>query len=105
MLRLVDAFLMRAEWLGDHVFEFFRAPDFFPQLEGTQTCVLKGGRGTGKTTLLRCLSYQGKYALAGRDDSAVGSWQYFGLYLKINTNRVTAFAGSELTPSRWVKLF
>ena len=105
MLRVADAFLMRAEWLGDHLFDFFRAPSFFPQLESAQTCLLMGGRGTGKTTLLQSLSYEGRYALSGRSDASVAASAYYGIYLKVNTNRVTAFDGSEVAPTRWTKIF
>ena len=49
----------RAEWLADSVFSLFREPTYFPQLVTPHPCFLVGGRGTGKTTALRCLSYEG----------------------------------------------
>jgi hypothetical protein len=67
--------------------------------------MLIGGRGTGKTTVLRCMSYQGQFALGGHQPTRISSWSYVGLYLRVNTNRVTAFKGNELTEDRWVRAF
>lgn len=96
---------LRAESLGDQVFEHFAEPEFFPELQSRNSVVLRGGRGTGKTTLLRCLSYQGQDVLRSRNGVPLSDWPFIGLFWRINTNRVTAFSGPELTPERWVKLF
>ena len=96
----------RAEWLDDKVFELFTQPSYFPQLTTSHPCFLEGGRGTGKTTALRCLSYQGQAALRlahGPDD--LSEWSYVGMYYRINTNRVRAFAGPELEPLTWTRMF
>jgi hypothetical protein len=92
----------RAEWLRERVFELFREPQYFPDLETERPCVLIGGRGTGKTTALRGLSYEGQKAL--RSDTP-DNWQYYGMYYRVNTNRVTAFAGSELSETKWIRYF
>ena len=88
----------KAEWLGERIFDLFRAPSYFPDLERPRPCVLIGGRGTGKTTVLRSLSYEGRYALRG-PEAAVGDWPYYGFYYRVNTNRVTAFQGDDLPPN------
>lgn len=93
----------RAEWLGERIFELFTEPEYFPELEQRRPCVLVGGRGTGKTTVLRGLSYQGRLALS--ESSPPSQWDYYGLYYKVNTNRVTAFAGPEVSEVRWTRLF
>ena len=92
----------RAEWLGERIFDFFAKPAYFPELEQRRPCVLIGGRGTGKTMVLRGLSYQGRYAL---NRSSPSEWQYYGLYYKVNTNRVTAFSGPEISDDRWTNVF
>jgi hypothetical protein len=94
----------KAEWLGERIFDYFRTPAYFPDLERPRPCVLIGGRGTGKTTVLRCLSYEGQFAL-DRDPSKIPEWAYYGFYYRVNTNRVSAFQGPELPPERWQKLF
>lgn len=96
---------LRAESLGDQVFEFFAEPEFFPNLQSRQSCLLKGGRGTGKTTLLRCLSYQGQAALRRGGPGDAFAWPFFGFFWRINTSRVGAFSGPELSTQRWIKLF
>ena len=92
----------RAEWLKDDIFQLFSEPEYFPHLLGNKSCVLMGGRGSGKTTVLRCLSYEGQYALGKQD------WKsptHVGVYYRINTNVVTAFTGPEMGPSAWRRLF
>ena len=95
----------RAEWLADSVFSLFREPAYFPQLVTPHPCFLVGGRGTGKTTALRCLSYEGLSQLEGRRPDDVREWPYYGMYYRVNTNRVKAFCGTELPDDRWVQLF
>lgn len=93
----------RAEWLAGDVFSLFTEPSYFPQLTTAHPSLLVGGRGTGKTTALRSLSYLGQRAI--RPDTAVGEWPFYGFYYRVNTNRVNAFSGPELTDSKWSQLF
>jgi hypothetical protein len=96
------AFATRAEQLRDRVFTFYQQPAYFPELLTERPCVLIGGRGTGKTTVLRGLSYQGQRQL--RDDP-VATWPYYGVYLRINTGHVAAFDGPELSTHQWSRVF
>jgi len=92
----------RAEWLRDDIFKLFSEPAYFAHLLGNKSCVLMGGRGSGKTTVLRCLSYQGQNAL-GQQNWRTPS--HVGVYYRVNTNIVTAFEGPELTTEEWRRLF
>ena len=104
--KLVDLFSgYRAEWINEDIFELFTEPSYFPQLTSSHPCFLVGGRGTGKTTALRCLSYHGQAALHGEQRRDVSAWPYFGMYYRVNTNRVRAFGGPELTTSAWTRIF
>jgi hypothetical protein len=96
-------FASRAEQLQDRVFTFYQEPAYFPELLTEAPCVLVGGRGTGKTTVLRGLSYQGQSQLRG--EQPVASWPFYGVYLRINTGRVAAFEGPELQTDRWSRVF
>src|SRR6266516_1288727 len=91
----------KAEWLKEHMCELFTEPAYFPELTTSRPCMLVGGRGTGKTTVLRCMSYEGQFVFQGRTPNEIPRWNYYGLYYRVNTNRVTAFTGPELAPDRW----
>ena len=95
----------KAEWLGPRLFELFSAPSYFPQMTTSRPCILVGGRGTGKTTVLRGLSYQGQFELEKRNPQGVPSWPYYGLYSRVDTNKVGAFKGPELNESQWLRNF
>src|SRR5262245_31226762 len=96
----------RAEWLQEQVYDLFTEPNYFPELATKRSCVLIGGRGTGKTTVLRSLSYGGQVALSGEAPAeALKALPFFGIYYRINTNHVTAFIGPELTERQWSALF
>jgi hypothetical protein len=97
--------LYKAEWLRGKLFDLFTEPGYFDELKMSRPCVLIGGRGTGKTTVLQGLSYQGQFAFANLDKNVIDSWQFFGLYHRVNTNRVTAFRGEELSEEKWRTLF
>ncbi|MGC5795879.1 hypothetical protein [Sphingomonas sp. NFX23] len=97
--------IYRAELLSDALFKIFSRPTYFPELETARPCVLVGGRGTGKTTVLRCLSYEGKFMLEGENTSRISEWKYYGFYYKVNTNSVRVFQGDELNERQWQKLF
>lgn len=93
----------KAEWLREKIFDLYTEPSYFPELETPRPCVLVGGRGTGKTTALRSLSYEGQYAL--KNGVPVDKWPFYGFYYRVNTNRITSFRGPELSAERWQKLF
>lgn len=103
---IIDPFgIYRAEWLKNALFKVFTKPAYYPELETPRPCVLVGGRGTGKTTVLRCLSYDGKFELEKHDGSTISRWPYYGFYYRVNTNRVTAFRGEELSDRQWQRVF
>ena len=95
----------KAEWLGPRLFDLFSAPSYFPQMTTSRPCILVGGRGTGKTTVLRGLSYQGQFELEKRNPQSVPSWLYYGLYSRVDTNKVGAFKGPELSEAQWLRNF
>lgn len=95
----------KAEWLKELLFDLFTEPSYFPELETSRPCVLQGGRGTGKTTVLRCLSYEGQKMLGQKKTFSATDLRYYGFYHRINTNRVTAFQGPELSDEVWISLF
>lgn len=95
----------RAEWLRGKIFDFFAEPSYFVALKDNRPCVLQGGRGTGKTTVLRGLSYQGQYALHNNSIELFDNNDFIGIYYRVNTNHVRAFVGGGLNDKEWQKIF
>lgn len=95
----------RAEWLDDRLFSLFREPQYIGSLIADQPIVLEGGRGTGKTTVLKGLSFRGQFARGGEDPAVVGDWSFVGLYYKVTMSHMAPFQGAELPPGRWIRLF
>lgn len=85
LLRLTQAQnllgLYRAEWLSSKLFDHFNEPGYFSELKTNRPCVLIGGRGTGKTTVLKGLSYDGQFTLnqlfTKREKLKIGSLSVF----------------------------
>lgn len=95
----------RAEWLKGKIYDFFTEPSYFVALKDNRPCVLQGGRGTGKTTVLKGLSYQGQYALHDKKIEKFDTSEFIGIYHRANTNHVRAFIGGNLSSERWQKIF
>lgn len=95
----------KAEWLNEKIFHFFAAPSYFTSLKDKRPCVLMGGRGTGKTTVLRGLSYKGQYALNNDNIDNFDLNSYIGIYFRCDTNHVHAFSGKGVDNETWMKIF
>lgn len=94
----------KAEWLKEQLYELYAEPSYFTGLLTNRPCILIGGRGTGKTTVLRCLSYEGQLALK-RNSHCIKSWDYYGFYYRVNTNRINAFCGQGKSDDFWRPIF
>ena len=95
----------KAEWLNEKIFHFFAAPSYFTSLKDKRPCALMGGRGTGKTTVLRGLSYKGQYALNNDNIDKFDLNSYVGVYFRCDTNHVHAFNGKGIDNETWMKIF
>lgn len=84
----------RAEWPIQSFGSLFVRPPYFQKLEALRPCLLIGGRGTGKTTALKSL----RFNASSSDGSSEGneSKPYYGIYVRMNKNRVRAFVGNEV---------
>lgn len=95
---------IRGEWPHALFGSLFIQPAYFTKLLARRPCLLIGGRGTGKTTTLRSLRFDAAIARLPVGDTAA-SLTHFGIYVRINKNRVRAFSGDELTPKEWSQAF
>lgn len=95
----------RAEWSAELFHDLFIAPPYFEKLEAERPCILIGGRGTGKTTSLRSLRFDASVARLDSDNIGTEQLPYYGIYIRINKNRVRAFQGPPLSETMWNKAF
>ena len=95
----------KAEWLKQNIFQFFTEPYYFSALKSNNPGVLQGGRGTGKTTVLRGLSYQGQFELLNSDIHLFDKNDFIGIYYRANTNRVHTFKGKGVDETLWIPIF
>lgn len=94
----------RAEMASEPINDYFVAPEFLPTFESSKKpMVLIGGRGTGKTTLLKYLSFDSQSEILKTNFN--DKCNYIGIYWKVDTNYVTAFEGSQLGAEEWNKIF
>jgi hypothetical protein len=98
-------FATRAEELKDRVYEFFTMPPkaFYSALLKNKAAVLVGGRGTGKTMLLKSLAFE--YKVASKTCEQIKEqWDtdhYIGCYIKIENYIVSTFRERGLTDDTW----
>lgn len=91
----------RAEWPLQDFGSLFVRPPYFQKLEMLRPCLLIGGRGTGKTTVLKSLRFDsGSLDPRSTERGEPETPSYLGIYLRMNKNRVRAFASKELSPSQ-----
>jgi hypothetical protein len=85
----------------------FVVPLYFDKLsldEIRKPIVFEGGRGCGKTTLLRYLSHATQLSQK-RQITKETLPKQLGLYLRADTRYLRAFQGEALTPDNWQKAF
>ena len=106
MIELTEAL---AEVLGSYraenlapadLFTLYTEPKYFPELLGPRACFLQGGRGTGKTTVLRYLSYEARATGLVSDEQP-----FHGLYMKFERSEISAFQHGGQDHDYWTKAF
>lgn len=97
----------RAEEYGHDVWNSYVLPLYFENLglhEARKSVVIEGGRGCGKTALLRYLSYHSQFS-DNRSTLPDQAFETIGLYLKADTQYFSAFTGSGIDDKRWGYIF
>lgn len=95
----------KGEWLRDEIYQHFSEPYYFSDLKDIRPCVLQGGRGTGKTMVLRSLSYEGQYNILKKNIRDFDKNGFIGIYIRVNTNHVRAFDGGGISRDLWSRAF
>ncbi|WP_074248622.1 ORC-CDC6 family AAA ATPase [Mycobacteroides abscessus] len=95
---------MRAEYESDdELYGRFASPLYFKQLLGIAPSFLVGGRGTGKTTTLRSMSFGGQARITGSVEPDL--WDVVGAYWKVEPSVVAVFKGKGVTEELWSSVF
>ncbi|MBR8094982.1 hypothetical protein KDX09_37230 [Burkholderia cenocepacia] len=97
----------RAEEFGNDIWDSYVLPLYYGNLgleHARKSVVLQGGRGCGKTALLRYLSYNSQFShqRTSLPDSATRN---IGLYLKADPQYFSAFTGNGLDDHTWQNVF
>lgn len=97
----------RTEEFGQDIWDSYVLPPYFPGLglsEARKSVVLEGGRGCGKTALLRYLSCYSQFSVkrVNLPDSALNT---IGLYLKADSQYFSAFTGGGIAERKWQDVF
>lgn len=96
----------RTEEMGQDVWNTYVLPPYFNRLdlEARKSFILEGGRGCGKTALLRYLSFNSQFS-KHRLEIPDSSLSTIGLYLKADSQYFSAFIGSNLNETQWAYIF
>lgn len=96
----------RSEHLGKDVWSDFVIPRFFNrvQLISTMPIRLEGGRGSGKTMLLRYLSYYSQFS-PNRENIPACAVEHIGLYWKADTQFLRLMQKRGLEEDQWSTVF
>lgn len=96
----------RSEHLGKDVWSDFVIPRFFNrvQLISTMPIRLEGGRGSGKTMLLRYLSYHSQFS-PNRTQLPENAAESVGLYWKADTQFLRIMQKRGMTDDDWSPVF
>lgn len=95
---------VRAEYESDDdLYRRFAPPLYFKQLVGITPSFLVGGRGTGKTTTLRSMSFGGQARVTSSRDPS--DWAVIGAYWKVEPNVVSVFRGKGIDEDVWSRVF
>lgn len=106
--RLPDAFSQnRSEEANEDKWAEFVVPRFIDDLEikdQRKAWVIVGGRGCGKTTLLRYFCHPTQFS-PRRPEISEQDLRHIGLYWRADTNFLNSFAGGEQPSSTWRSAF
>lgn len=97
----------RTEELGLDVWEHFVVPPFFNNIDLHQARkprIIVGGRGCGKTMLLRYMCYHTAFS-SHRPDISLDAVQHIGLYWRADTQFLQLMTGRNKSPDIWESAF
>jgi len=97
----------RAEEIGNRVFDYFAMPSqsFYSRMLKNKAAVLIGGRGTGKTMLLKSMAFEYKSNSLPRSEEIWRNEHYLGCYIRIDTHIVSNFRGRGISEEVWGELY
>ena len=97
----------RAEEYGFDLWKEFVIPPYFPQLklmESEKPQIIEGGRGSGKTMLLRYLCHETQFSIE-RDNIPIEDYHRIGIYWKMDIPFASLMNVRGATDDLWINAF
>lgn len=97
----------RAEEYGDDLWGYFIIPPYYKQLQlfrSNKPMIIEGGRGSGKTMLLRYLCHKTQFS-GRRKCIPVDAFKRIGVYWKIDTQFTKLMSKRRKDDEEWIPIF
>lgn len=107
LIRLKQALTsIRAESINDDVWDKFVIPRFFDEneLKSQHSLRIEGSRGSGKTMLLKYLSYKSQFS-KNRSEISINSLDHIGIYWKADPQFLRTLDKRSISEKDWELVF
>lgn len=92
---------------NEDIWQTFIIPPFFDNINiknQSKSLVIEGGRGSGKTTLIKYFCHATQFS-PNRNDISINDLKHIGLYWRADTNFLNSLHGENLDTTKWLAAF
>lgn len=92
---------------NEDIWQTFIIPPFFDNIhikDQSKSLVIEGGRGSGKTTLIKYFCHATQFS-PNRKNLSIQELKHIGLYWRADTNFLNSLHGEDLDTNKWLAAF
>ncbi|MFX6709082.1 hypothetical protein ABTH16_15390 [Acinetobacter baumannii] len=92
---------------NEDIWQTFIIPPFFNSIhikDQSKSLVIEGGRGSGKTTLIKYFCHATQFS-PNRKNLSIQELKHIGLYWRADTNFLNSLHGEDLDTNKWLAAF